>query len=230
MEEIVRVLTETHALILSGEPKGYGWLLGLLVSLFYLTAAYMLVGLVKSIIKGDIWEFIKNIEVVSTGAGLVAAAIIPTLAILIAYEVILRYAFNAPTSWAFEISYMLMGISLMLGLAWCTLVRKHIRVDFLYDVLPNKGKASVDFFGYIFLLLPILIWVTWALFVYFMEAYKVNEQSGESAWNPIIWPFKFSFAFGFYLFTMQSIAETIKCALTLMGREVPDPVVPKGIH
>jgi TRAP-type mannitol/chloroaromatic compound transport system permease small subunit len=230
MEEIVRVLSETHAFILSGEPKGYGWLLGILVGLFYLSAGYMAWGMLKSILRWDIWEFIKNVEFVSMLSGLAAAALIPLLAILITYEVVSRYAFNAPTSWAFEVSYMLMGISLMLGLAWCTLARKHIRVDFLYDNLAPKGKASVDFVGNVFLLLPILIWVSWALFVYFLEAYKVNETSGESAWNPIIWPFKFSFAFGFFLFTMQTVVETIKSALTLSGRDVPAPVLPKGIH
>jgi len=230
MEEIVRVLSETHALILSDKPSGYGWLLGTLVGAFYLTAAYMLWGLINSILKGDIWKFINNVENVSVFFGLVAAALIPLLAVLITYEVVSRYAFNAPTSWAFEVSYMLMGTSLMLGIAWCTLARKHIRVDFLYDTLPPKGKSSVDILGFIFLLLPIVIWISWALFVYFLEAYKVNETSGESAWNPIIWPFKFTFAFGFFLFTMQTVVETIKCALTLMGRDVPEPKLPGGIH
>lgn len=230
MEEVLRVLSETHAFILSGEPKGYGWLLGLMVGLFYLTAAYMAWGLIKSVIKGDIWEFIKKIEDVSILAGYTAAALIPLLAVLITYEVVSRYAFRAPTFWAFEISYMLMGTSLMLGLAWCTLARKHIRVDFLYDNVGPKGKATIDILGFVALLLPIAIWISWALFVYFIEAYKVNEVSGESAWNPIIWPFKFTFTYGFFLFTMQAVAETIKAALTLMGRDVPAPVLPRGLH
>ena len=51
-----------------------------------------------------------------------------------------------------------------------------------------------------------------------------------NVWNPIIWPFKFSFAFGFFLFTMQTVVETIKSALTLLGHDVPAPVLPKGIH
>ncbi|MFY0613701.1 MAG: TRAP transporter small permease subunit [Hyphomicrobiaceae bacterium] len=230
MEEIFRVLSETHAFILSGEPKGYGWLLGLFVGLFYVTAGYMLLGLIRSASSRDIWPFINHVEQVSLLSGLVAAAVIPVLALLITYEVVSRYAFGAPTSWAFEISYMLMGTSLMLGIAWCTLARKHIRVDFLFDNLAPKGKASVDLLGYVFLLLPILIWVSWALFAYFIEAYKVNEQSGESAWNPIIWPFKFTFCFGFFLFTMQVVVEAIKCALTLSGRDVPEPKLPGGIH
>ena len=230
MEEIIRVLSETHALILSGEPKGYGWLLGTLVGVFYLTAGYMLWGLISSIFSRDIWHFINRVEGASIFFGLIAATLIPVLAILITYEVVSRYAFGAPTSWAFEISYMLMGTSLMLGIAWCTHVRKHIRVDFLYDNLNPKGKAGVDFIGLLLLLLPILIWTSWALYVYFLEAYKVNEQSGESAWNPIIWPFKFTFCFGFFLFTMQALVEMIKSALTLMGHDVPDPDLPGGIH
>ena len=34
-------------------------------------------------------------------------------------------------------------------------------------------------------------------FEYWLEAYKMNERTGESAWNPIVWPFKFFFTFGF---------------------------------
>lgn len=230
MEEVFRVLSETHAFILSGEPKGYGVLLGALVGLFYLSAGYMLIGLVRAIFAGHVWSFIAAIESVVKLFGRVAAILIPILAVLITYEVVARYAFRAPTFWAFEVSYMLMGISLMLGIAWCSQVRKHIRVDFLYDNLAPRGKSTIDLLGYVFLLIPILVWLSWALFVYFLEAYKVNEISGESAWNPIIWPFKFSFAFGFFLFTMQTIAEAIKCAMTLMGQDVPEPESPGGLH
>jgi TRAP-type mannitol/chloroaromatic compound transport system permease small subunit len=51
----------------------------------------------------------------------------------------------------------------------------------------------------------------------------VNELSGESAWNPIIWPFKFTFVIGFVLLLMQIVAEALKRVLVLAGREVPEP-------
>ena len=73
-----------------------------------------------------------------------------------------------------------------------------------------------------------IIWVSWGLFEYFLEAYKFNEQSGESAWNPLIWPFKFTFTFGFYLFTLQVVVEALKCILVLMNRDVPEPDLPGG--
>jgi TRAP-type mannitol/chloroaromatic compound transport system permease small subunit len=230
MEAVLSVLSEAHALIISNEPKGLGWLLGLFMGLFYLTVAFIAWGLVKAIRQRDVWAFIRPIETITRAAGMVSACIVPILAVLIVYEVVSRYAFRAPTYWAFEISYMLMGTTLMLAIGFCSQLRRHIRVDFLYDNVSEKKQALIDLSGYVFLLLPMLIWCSWGLFVYFLEAYKVNEVSGESAWNPIIWPFKFMFTFGFYLFTIQTVAEVCKNVLVLMGRDVPEPEMPGGFN
>jgi TRAP-type mannitol/chloroaromatic compound transport system permease small subunit len=230
MEVIFGVVSETHELIFSGKPAGHGWLLGILVGLFYVTGLYAIWGLLMAAVRQDIWNFIQPVERICKYAGIVAGCIIPILAILIVYEVIMRYAFRAPTSWAFEISYMMMGTSLMLGIAYCTQLRRHIRVDFFYDNVSDKKKAAIDLAGFVFFLLPVITWIAWGLFVYFLEAYKVNEQSGESAWNPLIWPFKFTFTFGFYLFTLQTLCEAIKCILVIADREVPEPELPGGFE
>ena len=223
METVLSSLSEAHALILSNEPKGFGALLGFLVAMFYVTAAIIAVGAARAVMRRDIWAFIRPIEAITKFFGSISAAIIPVLAVLIAYEVISRYAFSAPTKWAFEISYMLMGTILMLAIAFCLQLRRHIRVDFLYDNISLKKRAMVDFVGFVFFLTPMLIWCSWGLWLYFLEAYKVNEVSGESAWNPIIWPFKFTFTFGFYLLAIQTVVEICKCVLVLMGREIPEP-------
>ncbi len=230
MEAILGVVSETHELILSGKPAGHGWFLGILVGIFYLTGLCVIWGLLMAVVGRDIWKFIRPIEIICKISGIVAGCIIPVLAILIVYEVIMRYAFRAPTSWAFEVSYMLMGTSLMLGIAYCTQLRRHIRVDFFYDNVSDKKKAAIDLTGFVIFLLPVITWIAWGLFVYFLEAYKVNEQSGESAWNPLIWPFKFTFTFGFYLFTLQTLCEAIKCVLVLTDREVPEPELPGGFE
>ncbi len=223
MEAVLSSLSEAHALIISNEPEGFGALLGLFVGIFYLTVAIIALGAVYAVIRRDIWVFIRPIEAITKVFGGLSACIIPVLAVLIVYEVVSRYAFRAPTSWAFEISYMLMGTCLMLAIAYCLQLRRHIRVDFLYDQLSLKKRAAIDFVGYVFFLLPMLIWCAWGLWVYFLEAYKVNEVSGESAWNPIIWPFKYTFTLGFYLLGIQTVAEICKCVLAMLGRDVPTP-------
>jgi TRAP-type mannitol/chloroaromatic compound transport system permease small subunit len=58
----------------------------------------------------------------------------------------------------------------------------------------------------------------------------VNETSGESAWNPIIWPFKFTFVIAFVLLLLQVIVEVLKNILTLLGYKVPDPLPVEGLN
>ncbi len=228
MEVVLSRLSEAHALIVSNEPSGHGALLGLFLAMFYVTVVIIGLGAVIAVIRREIWVFIRPIETITRFFGGLSACIIPVLSLLIVYEVVSRYAFRAPTYWAFEISYMLMGTAFMLAMAFCLQLRRHIRVDFLYDHLPPKKRAVIDVVGYVLFLLPMLVWCSWGLWEYFLEAYKVNEVSGESAWNPIIWPFKFIFAFGFYLLAIQTVAEICKCVLVLMGRDVPEPDVAGG--
>ena len=66
-------------------------------------------------------------------------------------------------------------------------------------------------------MLPISIWVTYGLYEYAWEAYDYNEVSGESAWNPVIWPFRVVWVIGYVALTLQGIAELLKCTRTLMG-------------
>lgn len=230
MDAVLSSLSEAHAMIGSNEPHGYGALLGLYMGIFYATVAIIAAGAVMAVVRRDIWVFIRPIETITRYFGYFSAGIIPLLSVLIAYEVISRYAFQAPTPWAFEISYMLMGTSFLLAMAFCLQLRRHIRVDFLYDHVSVKKRATIDLVGYVFFLLPMLIWCSWGLWEYFLEAYKVNEESGESAWNPIIWPFKFSFTMGFYLLGIQTVAEICKCVLVLIGRDVPEPAAVGGFR
>ena len=115
------------------------------------------------------------------------------------YEVVARYAFSAPTLWAFEVSYMLMGSAFMLGIAYCLQVDQHVRVDFFYAVVSRRKSAVMDIIGFV-LIIPMTIWLLGGMIDYFDRAYTGQERSGESAWNPAVWPFRFVFIMGFFLF------------------------------
>jgi TRAP-type mannitol/chloroaromatic compound transport system permease small subunit len=51
-----------------------------------------------------------------------------------------------------------------------------------------------------------------------MTAFVSGEGSGQSAWNPYIWPFKLTFFIAFVLLVLQVFAELIKAVLFLRGR------------
>lgn len=201
----------------------------LLFCLFLLGAlATLVIGIGRSLVRLSPAPFIRAVEWFTRLFGHIGAFIISALIIAMVYEVISRYFFSAPTKWAFEMAYMLMGTSFMLGLAYCMQMGRHIRVDFVYDHVSVKTRQVIDLTGYLFLV-PMLLWLSWGLWEYFSEAYRVDETSGESAWNPIIWPFKFSLVIGFVLLSMQTVVQIVRSIMILAGRQPPEPPPVEGL-
>ena len=81
----------------------------------------------------------------TTGA-MVAWLVIP-LIFASCYEVVSRYVFDAPTVWAFEVGYMVMGTHFLIGMAYTLRQDAHVRVDFFYGQLSAKKRALIDVFG-----------------------------------------------------------------------------------
>ena len=59
----------------------------------------------------------KAIDTFNIKQGDVSALLALPLLVVVVYEVVMRYAFNAPTTWGFEATTFLYGVHYMLGLA-----------------------------------------------------------------------------------------------------------------
>ena len=135
------------------------------------------------------------------------------------YEVFSRYVLNAPTIWAFELAYMAMGVHALMGAAFALRERSHVRIDIFYNLyFPEKLKALADTVGYVVLFAPVVTLISLGLWDYWIESYLSGETSGQSAWNPLVWPFRLTFFLGFALLGLQGIAEIIKCVNVLTGK------------
>ena len=111
---------------------------------------------------------------------------------------------------------MVMGAHALFGMAYTLRERGHIRIDAFTQRFTQGTKAVVDLVGYL-VILQCLVWVTWSLWSYWTLAYRTNEMSGQSAWNPVIWPFKLIFFIAFVLLVLQVIAEVMKALMYLAG-------------
>lgn len=163
-------------------------------------------------------RFVRPLEAVTVGFGYVAALTVIPLVLATAYEVFARYLFGSPTQWAFELGYMLMGAHFMLGGALALQRGSHVRIDFFYVRLSERSRAIIDAIIFIVLLLPCLLLVTIELWSYATESLASGERSGQSAWNPVIWPFRMVMALSLTLLVLQVVAELIKCWAVLTGR------------
>ncbi|HSR13121.1 MAG TPA: TRAP transporter small permease subunit [Thermodesulfobacteriota bacterium] len=128
----------------------------------------------------------------------------------VAYEVVARYVFNAPTEWAFDMTYMLYGSIFMLGAAYTLLHKGHIRTDVFYGRWPPQKQGKIDTLMYIFLFFPGMIFFLWAGWDYAAHSWMTNEKAGNSPWMPIIYPFKTVIPLTAALLLLQGVSELIK--------------------
>lgn len=161
---------------------------------------------------------LRAVDRLSGHLGILAAWIVLPLIFATVYEVSSRYLFDAPTLWAYEIGYMATGANFLLGAAFALREGSHIRIDILYSRLAGRTKALIDVLGYLFLFLPVGIWLSYRLGDSALDTFHSNQRSGESAWNPVIWPFRTIFFVGFAVLSLQSIVECIRATKVLIGR------------
>lgn len=163
-------------------------------------------------------KMLSLIERITGNVGVIAAWLVVPLVLATAYEVLSRYLLNAPTVWAFEIGYMMMGSHFLLGAAYTLRQGSHVRVDLIYGSVSPKTRAVIDIVGYLFLLLPFMLWLSWGLWDYFETAWVDNETSGHSSWNPVVWPYRFVFFVSILVLTLQIVGEIIKGVQVLTGK------------
>jgi TRAP-type mannitol/chloroaromatic compound transport system permease small subunit len=162
--------------------------------------------------------FVRAVDGVSRLAGYLAALLVLLLIALMVYEVVVRYVFSAPTIWNYEVSTWVMGASFVLAIGYALSTGSHVRIDLLQPLLPAKAQAAIDLAGYALILLPLLSWLTWEMWSYFQTPYLTGERSGQSAWNPVIWPFRLVLFAGVVVWTLQTAAEIAKCGCALADR------------
>ncbi|MGF1611536.1 MAG: TRAP transporter small permease subunit [Kiloniellales bacterium] len=159
----------------------------------------------------------RLLERLSLGTGVIAALLIAPLLTASTIEVFSRYALGQPTIWAYEVGYMGLGAYFLLGGAYTLKIKGHIRIDIVYAHLPAKVRAAIDLVNYAVIMLPFCLWLSWALWDFFYDAWIWGETSGQSAWNPVVWPFRLVMVTSFVVLAIQLVAESLKCLSVLVG-------------
>ena len=132
------------------------------------------------------------------------------LVVAVSYEVIARYFFNAPTLWAFDVTYMLYGALFMLGAAYALHKGAHIRTDFLWEKWSIRTRGLIDAIAYVVFFFPSLIVLFFVSFHETFYAWQIMETSEQTAWRPVLWPFKAVVPVTCLLLLIQGVSETVK--------------------
>lgn len=166
-------------------------------------------------------RFIYGVDQLSKTVGHAFAWLIIVLMLGTCYEVFVRYALNNPTSWAFDMSYIVYGGLFLMAGAYTLSRNGHVRGDVLYRLWPARVQASVELTLYIIFYFPGVIALMVSGWAYGFDAFKLREVSVNSPVGVPVWQLKMLIPFaGFFLF-LQGLAESLRCVICLRENRWP---------
>ncbi|MCK9355674.1 MAG: TRAP transporter small permease subunit [Dehalococcoidia bacterium] len=157
----------------------------------------------------------------SEWSGRIVSVAIPALVIVITFDVFMRYVFNNPTNWAYELSYMLGTATISLGLPYVHYHSSHVRVDVVYSRLSPMARLVLDIVLTVLLFFPLVFMWTKVFGANAWQSFLTHETSYDSLWYPLLWPFKTIIVLGFFLLLLQGAATFMRDVARLLkgGRE-----------
>ena len=170
-------------------------------------------------------RFIFLVDSFTAWAGKAFAWCILLLTIGVAYEVFVRYLLRDPTSWAFDLSYMMYGTLFMMAGAYALARDSHVRGDVIYRLWKPKTQATVELVLYFLLFFPGILAFIITGADYALESWSYNYGTGEVSINspagvPIS-QFKTVMPVAACLLLIQGIAQVCRCIICIRTGEWP---------
>jgi len=160
-------------------------------------------------------RILLGIDQLSKSVGHAFAWCIIILTFGTSYEVFVRYVLNDPTSWAFDMSYILYGALFIMSGAYALSRNAHVRGDVFYRLWPPRWQASVELVLYFIFFFPGVTALIIAGFLYASESVRIGEVSVNSPVGVPIYQLKALIPIAGLLLWIQGVAQVIRCVLCL---------------
>jgi TRAP-type mannitol/chloroaromatic compound transport system permease small subunit len=160
-------------------------------------------------------RFLFFIDSLSTWVGKAFAWLILVLTFGVSYEVFVRYVLRAPTTWAFDISYITYGAMFLMAGAYTLGRNGHVRADVVYRLWRPRTQATMDLALYIIFFLPAVLAFIYSGWNYAAMSIRFREVSIFSPAGVPVFPLKTLVPVTGVLLLLQGIAEIIRCVICI---------------
>lgn len=152
-------------------------------------------------------KILKVIDSISGYTGKIFSWACVALILVLTYETVMRYVFNAPTVWAHLVGMMLGGSIVFMGFAYVHLHKQHLRIDVVYIKLSPRKRAVIDVVFALIFLFPLLGVLINTSFSWAVNSWVTGEVRIESWWYPPAAPFRTLMVVGLCIFALQCFAQ-----------------------
>jgi TRAP-type mannitol/chloroaromatic compound transport system permease small subunit len=138
------------------------------------------------------------------------------------YEVFVRYLLNAPTGWAYDMSYIMYGALFLMAGPYTLSRDGHVRGDVVYRLMPQRVQATIDLILHIIFLLPAVGAMMYQGYLYAQESWSYWEKSIFSPMGVPIYPLKTLVPIAGLILFLQGCAEASRCVRCLRDGYWPE--------
>jgi TRAP-type mannitol/chloroaromatic compound transport system permease small subunit len=151
----------------------------------------------------------RAIDALNEKIGYYGSLLVLPLIGVVSWEVMMRYGFDAPTSWAFELTVFLYGVHYSLALAYAHKHNTHVAIDVFEARLRERPRLILRIFTNLVLFIPTISLLTYYSCIMAATSWQQWEHAS-SSWAPAVYPYKTLLAIGFVLFLLQGVAKLIQ--------------------
>ncbi|CCK79715.1 MULTISPECIES: TRAP transporter small permease subunit [Desulfobacula] len=138
----------------------------------------------------------------------IAGWIVVLMMLTISYDVVMRYAFNSPTTWSFEVNRYMLIMVVFIGAAWTLPAGGHVTVDIATERIPERKRIVLDIITSFMAGTYVLIFLIQSV-VFTYDALEHNVRSTEYlAWP--LWPIRAFLVVGAALLFLEYILRIVR--------------------
>ena len=160
---------------------------------------------------------LKVIDSISDWSGKIISYIFYAGIVILLYEVIARYFFSSPTTWAQGMTERVFGTYFIISGAYCAHHKAHIRVDIIYNRLSPNAKAVLDIVDSLLLLLVASVMLVWGF--QFAWTSVINLENSLPPFEVPIYPLKLMIPIAALLLLLQGLVDLYRNSLVLIRRQ-----------
>ena len=149
---------------------------------------------------------LRTIDSVNEWVGRQLKWVVLFLILVVCAEVLMRYAFNSPTSQLPVIQTWTGTALYSLAFGYVLLHKAHVRVDVIYGRFSRRVQAIVDVVLWFVFFLPSVGFLTYSGWNWMVHAWKTHERSMITYWYPPMAPIRTIVFIGMVLFFLQGLA------------------------
>lgn len=169
-------------------------------------------------IKSLVPIVIRYLEYANRVLSALAMLVIATLVVIVSWQVLMRYFFEEPTPWVFELAEYGMVLIVFLPLALAEEMGQHIRVDAITMRLSSKRNKQLNIITLSLSLFYVGLFV-WSAVRYARLAYEAGWNSGPYKLGLDQWPILGLLAIGLIFLWLNLLVSLIRQIVDIIPKD-----------